>query len=254
MTGPVRHTRHLDLEGTVNLRDLGGYETAEGRRTRWRTFLRCGTMHRITDASKAALVDMGLRTVIDLRTTVEIQDQPNVFAGSDHVAYRRQNMVGDEPQSDSSVTDVMGEVSEMILSSYGRTLDSRQEQVRLTLAALAEPGALPAVYHCAGGKDRTGMISALLLGIAGVPDKTIAQDYALSATYLLDRYMTEQAPPGMVAGSYTAQDYQDEFCPPEGMLAVLTHLRDRYGGVEGYVRAAGLGDLEIDRLRSALVE
>ena len=71
---------------------------------------------------------------------------------------------------------------------YRSWLDVRQPQIGRILATLAEPDARPAIYHCAGGKDRTGVISALLLGIAGVPDEVIAEDYALSARYLMDRY------------------------------------------------------------------
>ena len=245
--------RHLDLEGAVNVRDLGGYETLDGRRTRWHTLLRSATMHRLTPGSQAALVDYGVRSVIDLRTSPEIEAQPNVFAGSSRVAYLRQNMIGDEPGPAADLTDA-GAVSDDILASYGGILDRRKPQVRQTLATLAEPGRLPAVFHCAGGKDRTGIVAALVLALAGVPPETIAEDYALTARYLLDRYFAEQAPPGVSPDNYTMLDYQRQFCPPEGMLKVLGYLGDRYGGVEGYVRAIGLSDIEIGRLRSAVVE
>ena len=250
----VNPMRHLDLKGSYNIRDLGGYRTTDGRTTRWRTLLRSGTMHGLPVESQEALIDYGVRTVIDLRTTAETRDFPNVFSDSSKVAFRHQNMIGDAPLEGAENVVEGGEVADRILASYSAWLDQRQPRIGETLATLAEPTALPAIYHCAGGKDRTGTISALLLGIAGVPPETIAQDYALTARYLIDRYFDEQAAPGVTPATYTWKDYQSEFCPPEAMLKVLGHLDDHYGGIEGYVRAVGLSDHQIESLRHALVE
>ena len=254
MLDKSRPRRHLDLEGGCNVRDIGGYATSNGPATRWRTFLRSGSMHRLTPASQAALVDYGLRTVIDLRRTREVEEMPNVFAESPREIYHHQNMIGDDPLAGKNDAVETGEYAEWIVASYSTWLELRQPQIGQTLATLAEPGALPAVYHCAGGKDRTGIISALLLGIAGVPAETIAEDYALSARYLMDRYFAEWAPSGVTPSNYTWEDYQRDFCPPEAMLRVLGHLDERYGGIEEYVRQIGLGQTQIDGLRAALVE
>ena len=245
--------RHLDIDGAYNVRDLGGYPTLDGRRTRWKVFVRSASLHRLPPDSQAALIDYGIRTVIDLRMTHELEEAPNVFAGSSEVNYLHQNMIGDEPLSGTRDSVETGEASERILASYGSWLDLRQPQIRRTLATLAQPGARPVMYHCAGGKDRTGVISALLLGIAGVPPDVIAEDYALSATYLLDRYFAEEAPPGSTPDNYTHEDYKRDFCPPDAMLKVLDYVNQRYGGVEAYVRTAGLRPEEIESIRTALV-
>ena len=236
------------------MRDLGGYPTSDGRRTRWKTFLRADSMDRLTQASQAALIQYGLRTVIDLRRRREVEEAPNVFADSTRVAYHHQNMAGDDPLIGSGDTLETGEPADRILRSYSSMLDVRQSQVRETLATLATPGAHPVAYHCAGGKDRTGIISALLLGIGGVPPATIAEDYALTARYLVHRYLADQVPPEVSADNYTWEDYQAEFCPPEAMLGVLRHLDDRYGGVEDYVRTIGLSQGEIESIRRTFVE
>ena len=241
--------RHLDIDGAYNVRDLGGYPTSDGRQTRWKTFVRAASLHALQPASQSALIDYGIRTVIDLRRTRETEEAPNVFAGSSQVTYHHQNMLGDEPEpEDDSIERV--EPAKYITAIYRSWLDLRQPQIGRTLATLAEPESRPAIYHCAVGKDRTGVISALLLGIAGVPEEIIAEDYALSARYLLDRYFVKEASnPG-----YTREDYQRESCPPDAMLKVLEYVNERYGGIEPYVRTTGLNSGQIESIRTALVD
>ena len=250
----MQQARHLDIDGAYNVRDLGGYPTSDGRQTRWKTFVRAASLHALKPAAQSALIDYGIRTVIDLRKTDETEEAPNVFAGSSQVSYHHQNMLGDEPLSEWEDPVEKGEPADLILAAYAPWLDLRQTQIGRTLATLAEPTARPAMYHCAGGKDRTGVISALLLGLAGVPEDIIAEDYALSARYLLDRYFANQGPPESNSGNYTWEDYQREFCPPDGMLKVLEYLNERYGGVEAYVRTTGLDSGQIESIRTALVD
>ena len=240
--------RHIQLEGTFNLRDLGGYEGAEGRQTRWRCFFRCDGLHRLSPASQDRLLGLGLRTIIDLRATRELEEAPNVFASSSKIAFLHHNMNGDRPLA--SLPDE-GKTPQHIADAYTLILDRRKAQIGETLAALAAPEALPALYHCASGKDRTGRIAALLLGLAGVAPETIAADYGLSARYLAPFYLASGQG---LASIRTWEDFQREFCPPEAMLMTLEHLEQHYGGVEGYVLATGLTREEIARLRAAMLE
>ena len=90
--------RHLDLDGAHNIRDLGGYLTADGRRTRWGTFLRADGLHQLPPASQGTLIDYGVRTVVDLRLTRELNRQPDVFADRPEVKYHHENVLGDEYQ------------------------------------------------------------------------------------------------------------------------------------------------------------
>ncbi len=250
----MQPTRHLDIGGAYNVRDLGGYPAMNGRRTRWKTFIRAASLHGLPRESQDALIDYGIRTVIDLRRTHELEEKPNVFAGSSAIAYLHQNLIGDEPLAGTDDSVETGEAAERILRSYSSWIDHCQPQIRRTLSTLADPASRPAMFHCAGGKDRTAVISALLLGIAGVPADVIAEDYALTARYLVERYFAEQVPPGLPTDDYTWVDYQREFCPPEAMLKVLDHVDERYGGVEPYARTIGLTDGQIDGIRAALVE
>ena len=220
--------RHLPLDGTFNIRDLGGYVTTHGHQTRWRTLLRADSLHRLTPAAQTALIAHGVRTVIDLRWTFETLQAPNPLAASSAVRYHHLSLWGDEwPLERLPAT---------YAELYCLLLDERQAQIGRVLATLAAPGALPALFHCAAGKDRTGVIAALALALVGVPVATIVEDYALSAHYLADAY------PGQPPVE----------CPPAAMLATLDHLERRHGGAERYLLAAGLTPGEQVALRQAL--
>ena len=245
----MRPTRRLELEGAYNVRDLGGYETIDGRRTRWQTFMRADSLHRLTPAAQEKLVSYGVRTVIDLRRSAEIVEEPNVFDGSQEVAYHQRDMTGD-----SFVDPYRDQESPPRFEQYKNILDKRIVRIGETLALLAEPAIGAVLFHCAGGQDRTGLIAALLLGLAGVPPQTIAEDYTLTAQYYVDLFLGKDAPPGVNPADYTEEAYRRRQCPPEAMLRTVEYLADRYGGVEGYVRAAGVSGLDINPLRVALVE
>ena len=251
MAGPTPHQRHLDVEGTHNMRDIGGYETSGGRRTRWRTLFRSDSLHRLSPTAQTTLLGYGIKTVVDLRTNRELQSEPNVFAHSSAVAYHHLGMVGDEtePMPPEGL-----DVAERIAHSYSGMLDRGLEPIGKTLKALAAPDALPALYHCAGGQDRTGLITALLLGIAGVSAQTIAEDYTLTAEYAVNAYLGEDAPPGTDPARYTVEAYRARNCLPEGMIGTIQYLHEHYGGMEGYARAAGLDNAQIETLRQALVD
>ena len=244
--------RHLDLEGTYNTRDIGGYPTQDGRQTRWGRLLRSDSLHQLPIRSQAALLDYGIRTIIDLRRSQQIQRTPNVFFGSEEVAYYHQNMVGDMALPERAEIPTTLEPFERRYRTYCLVIDRRQSQIHDTLAILAAPDSLPALVHCAGGKDRTGIITALALGLAGAPVETIAQDYGLTARFTHARYL--EANPEISATNYTWKDHRKVSCPPEAMLGVFRHLEECYGGVEGYVRTLGLTQAQIESLRNGLIE
>ena len=246
--------RHLDLEGSYNIRDTGGYQTKDGRLTRWQTLLRSDSLHRLPPASQATLIDYGLHTIIDLRTTDSVRLLPDVFSESSLVTYYHQNMLGDGDLPYPDDLSAFGDFPNQVLTRYRIILDSCRPRICGTLDTLATPGALPALVHCSGGKDRTGIVTALVLGLAGVPADTIAEDYALSGRYLYSRYLDELGRGEAVAGIHTWQEYQKQYCPPFVMLGVLRHLGERYGGIEGYVLGGGLGPDKVEYLRSAFVE
>ena len=245
--------RRIEIEGAYNVRDIGGYKTSDGRMTRWQSFLRADNVSTLPQHSQDTLVSVyGVRTVIDLRRQDEIDGQPdNVLGRSSRVRYHNVDIVGDMvfDQVESA------EPPDRIHASYRNMLDRRGLKFGETLRVLARPGALPAMYHCMGGQDRTGIVSALLLSLAGVPTETIAADYTLTAEYRVDAYLGPNSiEPEADPADYTVEAYRTRNCPPEVMLDTLTYIDERYGGVEAYVRSTGVTDEDISALRAALVD
>ena len=164
--------RHLPLDGTRNVRDVGGYPAAGGRRVRWRTLLRSDELTRLPAHAQEALVDLGVRQVIDLRWPEELERAPNVFVRSDRVRYTPISLLADDPTPHGGLAGM-----------YRHVFDARAEQLAEVVRALLADDGLPAVIGCAAGKDRTGVTVALLLDLVGVDHATIVDDYALSAGY-----------------------------------------------------------------------
>ena len=245
--------RYLGLEGSYNTRDIGGYPIEGGGLTRWKVFLRSDGMHRLTGGDRARLAAYGVRAVIDLRTPRETVETPNVFADSSEVAYHHCDIIGDAPALITPEQVTAGLPAARIAHSYTTWLDHRQAQFAEVLGKLAEPGFGPAVYHCAGGKDRTGIISALLLGLAGVGRETILDDYAITSIFHFRRAIMGGAN-ALEEPVLSAREYEGRYCPRDGMARTLAHLDDRYGGIEAYVSAIGLTGSRIDALRDMLIE
>ena len=224
-------SRWLDVPGAYNVRDLGGYLTTDGKTTRWRAFLRADSLHNLSESTKSALIEYGVRTVIDLRRTNETVDTPNALADMDDTQYFHLNMIGDTnppgyiaPPPDEWTTP------ELTSDIYRVLLDQRQEVISETLVTLANSKGHTAIYHCAAGTDRTGIISALLLGLAGVPADTIAKDYALSAHGLRLRVLDDGIPDYLADQDFTQEEPPEILAPPEAMERTLQHLGDQVRG------------------------
>jgi protein-tyrosine phosphatase len=239
-------TRRLAWEGVLNARDLGGYPTADGRQTRWGAVVRSDSLTALTSAGREALISHGVRSMVDLRLPGEVADQPNPFAEpADHgIAYANVSFV--DPAAappEDAIT---------LADGYKRMLDRFQKQVAAVMAAIAEAPGGGVLVHCAAGKDRTGLIAALLLGLAGVAPETIAADYALTAECLRPR---EQAWLENGPGDRAEREEQlRRFAPTAAVMeAVLEHLTVRYGGVAAYLLEAGVAPEDLDRLRARLL-
>lgn len=234
-----RTRRWETLIGPANARDLGGYATVDGRVTRWGQLWRSDSLHCLDDAGVAELVRGGVRTVLDLRNTHEAREFP-VRVG-EHVRYVHMPLRFGEPILS------LGSLYRSMVDDYG-------EDLRAILGQLAEPGALPALFHCAVGKDRTGVVSALLLGVAGVPHATIAEDYALSAGYLAGPFADALRRRSEANGGDAAWVDRALRSPVEEMLGLLAYLDERWGGPVSYLRAIGLPPAQIAHLRDELLD
>jgi protein-tyrosine phosphatase len=238
--------RHLLLEGTRNLRDVGGYPTLEGGHTRWRTLFRSDCLDRLSPAGQAWLVEAGLRTVIDLRDPTELAERPNVFAASPHLHYRHIPLFDTPlpPDREPPPFEV----------GYWNILDLCQPRIRAIVETLVEPGGLPALIHCHAGKDRTGVVVAVILAAVGVEPSAVAADYALSATCLGQSYVDETRVWFASLGWSWEEYSQLAGSPAEVMLGVLDGLERRYGGAAGYLASIGVTPAALGRLRALLTE
>lgn len=241
-------TRHLQLEGTYNVRDTGGYATADGYMTRWHTLLRGDALHRLTPAGKNALVDAGLHTVIDLRRDAELAQAPNVFATSDAVRYVNVSLIERTPHEEEAATP------RTLASVYQGIIATSHARIREIFAALAAPDAFPALVHCTAGKDRTGIIIALLLANAGVPTETIVADYALTEQLLAGEWVDQMRERVLASGGDWAAMAILMGSPAELMRQTLVDVEAQYGSVPQYLRTIGVPQETLDTLRTALIE
>jgi protein-tyrosine phosphatase len=228
--------RHLPLDGTRNVRDVGGYPAGPGRRTRWRTLLRSDELTRLPDHAQQQLLDLGLRQVIDLRWPEELESSPNVFRRSRAVRYLSVPLLADDPTPHAGLAGM-----------YRHVFDARAPQLARVVRALLADDGLPAIIGCAAGKDRTGVTIALLLDVAGVPTDVIVDDYALSAGYF--------------ASPVTRVELDDwrhrplvVDSPPEFMAGALDHLDRVHGGARALLRRQGIAEAEIEALVDRLTE
>ena len=248
--------RHLNINGSYNIRDLGGYKTLDGKFTSWKSFLRSDDLHRLPPSSQSALLEYGLTTIVDLRRPDELKAKPNVFKNSTQVKYQNYDLAGDieNPTYPSEISNTHTNTTRVNFSMYYHWIDHRQGEICSILSTLASPNIRTGLFHCAAGKDRTGMIAALLLGIARVPIETITEDYGLTARFLFEADRKQRIESGEDVRNYTWQDYQRLYCPPDEMLNVLQYIQHKYDGFEKYSQTIGLNDKQIKNLRDHLVE
>ena len=256
MTDPS-HTpqRHIPFEDCFNFRDLGGYSARGGRRIAWGRLFRSSEIHGMTRADgEHALRGLGVKTVIDLR-------QPSVAArgGSGPLAPPavRLHNIALISDTDTHWDYTQPRPATPMSEEYIRLLGQPHFGAGIVeaLTTIAEPGALPAVVHCSAGKDRTGLLAAVLLGTLGVADEDIVSDYALSARYMgkiVDHWWeVEQTSPQAYFQRMPPFTYDAR---PETMEHVLTTLRAQHGSMLGYIERHGGGRDLVSRLEAALLE
>jgi protein-tyrosine phosphatase len=240
----------LRLEGMCNLRDLGGYATRDGGRTRTGRIFRADALAHLTDADLAALAPLGLGLVCDLRSQQEIERYPDRLppdARHTHNPMRLDvNVMGDDRSPDFDWSAFRLE------HLFMQMLEQSGETFRRVFVHLAEAGSYPYLFHCAAGKDRTGVTAALLLRTAGVPDEVIVADFALS-----DRYIAPKLPEFRARGKARGVDLERAEplfrAPAAAMEATLAYLDDRFGSTAGYLAAIGVMEDEIAAFRAQFV-
>jgi len=239
--------RLIALEGAVNFRDLGGYATEDGLRTRWRVLFRADGLSELTETDLEVMRELGIRTVVDLRSGQEV-DQSRFNVEAHPVTFHHYPFIKALPNAED-----FARAPGFLGTQYTEMLDEATPQIIGALSALAAPDARPAVFHCTAGKDRTGLLSALVLSLLGVPEETVIADYALSGAAMtrLRAKLIEKYPDGK---SLIADSDVLFSADPSNMVALFAHLRNRYGTVAGYAARVGVPEDVVQRLRQSLLE
>jgi protein-tyrosine phosphatase len=235
---PVSFERRIEFAGCFNFRDLGGYATRDGHWVRPQRLYRADGPHALTTDDAVKLRTLELATVIDLRTAQEVRERGcYVTELTDVIEYHL------------PLTDVLPDPDELerwtdpqfVAGEYRRMLDRGADTIAEALAILTDPSAYPAMFHCSAGKDRTGVLSGVLLGVLGVPDETIIADYALSGAAMerLIEHYKDTLPDADARLSRLAPAIVAAH--PEAMTAFLEGLRRDYGSSDDYTTALGVG-------------
>lgn len=245
--------RDLVWDGCLNVRDLGGLPTADGGETRFGSIVRADSVRQLSGEGWQALVGHGVRTVIDLRGDHEREDDPPAELPVEvvHVPFMEaSDSEWDEIAEELETANATPDDVAATRDAYLIFLEHFRANVAAAFAAVADAPDGAVVIHCVGGKDRTGLLCAFLLQLAGVPDDEIADDYALSEERLLPRHQ------GWLDAAETHEERERlrriAQCPADAMRGVLRELERRYGGVAGYLRAAGVGEDQLERAGSRL--
>lgn len=242
--------RHIPLPGTHNLRDLGGYPTADSM-TQWCTFYRSDSLHNLAEEAKQQLLSMGIRTIIDLRHASEIEEAPNVFErGNGGVRYLNIPLF-EELFTRSNHVKVTP--PEHLLQIYQMAVDHCQEAIGQVFQALAEEDQTPILFHCTAGKDRTGIIAGILLSTVGVQAEVIAEDYGLTSRYagpIFERLRIGAREKGQDSERFERMLLAE----PQTMLDLLMYMEEKYGGPDDYLLEIGLTNQQIQQLRQKLLQ
>jgi len=250
----VNHPRRLiGLEAVHNFRDLGGYATADGRSTRWRTLFRSDGLYRLRGADDMSRVrQLGLKSVIDLRTEREQREQ-GIFPTDDiEVTFHHLSIV-DVTWSDTETPKFDDEV-EFLVWGYRDMLEIGSSRFADAMHVLAQTDSLPAVFHCAAGKDRTGVLAALLLSSLGVDDAHICADYGLTQDAMRRSIAWSKVHRPELAERYATIPKAYLAADPRAMQIILTELAQKHGSVRNYVREIGVADSTVEALGNLLLE
>jgi protein-tyrosine phosphatase len=224
-------SRQLVLRGAYNVRDLGGYLTAQGTPVPWRRFLRGDCLHRLDEGEAARLHFEGLRMVIDLRTAREVRDAPSRLARQRGVAWV--NLPLFDALSPADLAEVEVPQGHPLLALYITAAETRGAAIATILTRIAAQREGTVLFNCTAGKDRTGIIAALLLGLAGVSHTDIVADYAMTED-LIPELVAEFLSQSRARGGDTRSYATLLESPASAMAGFLDHMTTKYGSVMGY--------------------
>lgn len=238
-----------------NFRDVGGHRASGGRRVASGRLFRSDSPHLARDGDLAILAELGVRTVVDLRTNVELAERGGYPVDRHPVRHHHLPLIvrpwdddarlGAEVAPDRTAAFLTARYTEMLAEGGGA--------LAAIVELLADADTYPVVVHCAVGKDRTGVVAAMLLELLGVDDGPIVHDYAISALGMvrIESWLVANDP--AEAEAWLQQPRAWLASPPAAMAAFLEHLRGEHGSAEGYLLARGVAPASIAGVRANLL-
>jgi protein-tyrosine phosphatase len=249
----VAAERRLPFEGALNFRDLGGYRTTGGR-TRWGRVFRADSLHSLSPSDHALFARLGLRVIYDLRTDRERQERPNALPAAEDLRSVWLPLIASSELDAAAITERLRDGEQFLLEVYQGMVRNSAHVFGELLVGLTDPAGLPAVFHCAAGKDRTGVTAAILLSVLGVNDDDVLDDYELTSRHrnehqrkeVMSALQQRGLAPEIAAGVIKT--------PRWVMATVLDEIRTTYGSVEEYlVGPVGMSARALGELRRLLV-
>jgi protein-tyrosine phosphatase len=263
----VNTPRWIELDGVVNMRDVGGLPTTDGGRIASRRLLRSDNLQDLTDADIERLVgDLGVSDIVDLRSDVEVHlEGPGPLLARDLVPHHHHSLVtesGDDAAATAAAALVLPwskdsdrpqpprRDDDFWASHYLSYLADRPDSVSAALEVVAtSTGAT--VVHCAAGKDRTGTVVGLALSVAGVSDADVVADYVATGERI-ERIVARLLPRPAYGEVMRDQPLTHHVPRPETMQRILTVLAERHGGAAGWLREQGWSQEQVEALRTRL--
>lgn len=244
--------RALTMDGLLNVRDLGGLVTITGRRVRRGRLVRSDNLRGLTDEGAVALVrELSPSLVLDLRTEAECAREGRGLADVEQVRYVNLPL---QPKAALNPDQVAQGMATTMYDDYVLQVRDNGAQLLAGLALLAEDDAMPAVVHCTAGKDRTGVLVALLLDLLGVEREAVVADYAETTRNMPGILARIQASPFFQSNGLAAAPAWIFSSEPATMRDFLAYMDRELGGTERWATSSGLPADVVERLRDRLLE
>lgn len=237
--------RRLDLSGTFNLRCLGGYSTGKSL-TKWRRIFRSDSPHALDQNGILTMINHKVQTVIDLRSPAEVQHKPNPFNSQSKVNYQNISLFDDQILNYKPTEFPLLEI-------YKETLDLKKQELTKIINTIANSENGSVLFHCSAGKDRTGLVAALILSMVGVDQKTIIEDYALTEQFIephLHTFMTDAQRRGLNTAYF--KPLLD--CKPHFMEKTFEYVNTQYGSLSSYISGLQISESTITKIQNKLLQ
>jgi protein tyrosine/serine phosphatase len=249
---PVR----VSLAGTANTRDLGGYQTEQGQRVRSGVLYRSDSPHRLAGGDAGAFERLGIRTIVDLRSYAELDRLGRPPLGPTVRVYVHAPLRIAVPVTGPATVppDLKLDDTLTLGKLYCRFVTESGEELRTILRLLSDEQAFPALFYCVAGKDRTGIVAAIILALLGVPDEIIAADYAATADSF-ELFLELASQDGALGNLADGQQVDSALLGAEAetMLSFLSWIRAEFGSVENLVGGFGIDGAAVAALRHNLL-